>query len=258
MNIAQAIIIAIIEGITEFLPISSTGHMILTEALLRMGSSDFAKTYIVTIQFGAIVSVIVLYWRRFVQSFRFYSLLGIGFLPAALIGFLFGGIIDQLLDNVVVVAIMLIIGGIVLVVCDQWFTTPRNDHISWRTALYIGCFQCCAMIPGVSRSAATIIGGMVFGLSRKQAAEFSFLLAVPTMLAAAGYKILKTPGGFSHHEIIMLIIGNITACLVAGIAIKGFIAYLSNHGFRHFGYYRIALGGVILILMLCGYDLRIV
>lgn len=257
MTLLQAFIVAVVEGITEFLPISSTGHMILTEALLRFSSSEFTKTYIVTIQFGAILSVVVLYWRRFVQSYRLYGLLAIGFLPAGIVGFLFGNAINQLLENVVVVSIMLIAGGCVLIASDRFFTSPRHDCITWKIAFMIGIFQCCAMIPGVSRSAATIIGGMAMGLSRKQAAEFSFFLAVPTMLAAAGYKILKTSEGFSGNEIMMLVLGNGVAFIVAALAIKGFIAYLTNHGFRYFGYYRIFIGGTILALLACGIDLRI-
>jgi len=257
MTLFQALIVAIVEGITEFLPISSTGHMILTEAVLRFPSTDFTKTYIVTIQFGAILSVVVLYWRRFLQSVRFYALLAVAFLPAAVIGFLCSAAIDRLLDNVVVVAVMLVAGGVILIFCDRWFLSSRCEQVTWRTAFLIGLFQCCAMVPGVSRSAATIIGGMALGLSRKHAAEFSFFLAVPTMLAASGYKLLKSPGGLTGTEIMLLIVGNAVAFIVALLAIKGFIAYLTNHGFRNFGYYRIAVGGIILILLICGVDLRI-
>jgi len=144
-----------------------------------------------------------------------------------------------------------------LIFCDRWFLSSRCEQVTWRTAFLIGLFQCCAMVPGVSRSAATIIGGMALGLSRKHAAEFSFFLAVPTMLAASGYKLLKSPGGLTGTEIMLLIVGNAVAFIVALLAIKGFIAYLTNHGFRNFGYYRIAVGGIILILLICGVDLRI-
>lgn len=257
MTMLQALLVAVVEGITEFLPVSSTGHMILTEALLRLHSSAFIKTYIVTIQFGAILSVVALYWRRFVQSWRFYGLLGIAFLPAAAAGFLLDDVIDRMLESVTVVAAALIIGGIVLIRCDAWFTGPRDNRMTWRKALIIGLFQCFALIPGVSRSAATIIGGMTRGLDRKEAAEFSFFLAVPTMLAAAGYKMLTMPGVFSRSEVVMLIAGNVTAFLVAAAAIRGFVAYLTRKGLRIFGYYRIIVGGIIFLLMACGIELRI-
>jgi len=257
MTLLQAFLVAVVEGITEFLPVSSTGHMILTEALLRLHSSAFVKTYIVTIQFGAILSVVALYWRRFIQSLRFYALLAIAFLPAAAAGFLLGDVIDRLLESVTVVAAALIIGGIVLTRCDGWFTAREGQTVTWKTALVIGLFQCCALIPGVSRSAATIIGGMSQGLGRKEAAEFSFFLAVPTMLAAAGYKILTAPTSFSRGEMLLLIFGNVIAFIVAALAIRGFVAYLTRKGFRLFGWYRIVVGGIIFLLMACGVELRI-
>jgi undecaprenyl-diphosphatase len=258
MTWLEAIIISIVEGITEFLPVSSTGHMILTEGLLGMKTDDFVKAFIINIQFGAILSVIVLYWRHFLQSFSFYMKLLVAFLPAAIIGFSLDKYIDVLLENVYVVAIMLIAGGVILLFIDKWFNkTSENQNITYPTALKIGFFQCIAMIPGVSRSAATIIGGMAQKLTRKTAAEFSFFLAVPTMFAASGYKLLKNHESITSDNIGILVAGNIIAFIVALIAIKSFITYLTKHGFKIFGYYRIVVGIIILVLIALGIDLTI-
>ena len=266
MTVIESIIIAIVEGITEFLPISSTGHMIITEKLLGVESSEFTKAFIVNIQFGAILSVLVLYWKRFFQSLKFYYKLFVAFIPAALIGFIFGNFIDSLLDNVLVVAISLLVGGIIFLFVDNWFKKPKEDQeITYLSALKIGFFQCIAMIPGVSRSAATIIGGMSQKLTRKNAAEFSFFLAVPTMLAATGYKLLSNykvlffnaDQSLNKQNISLLLIGNIVAFLVAMVAIKFLITFLTKHGFRLFGYYRIAVGLVLIILLIAGVDLKI-
>ncbi len=258
MTWIQSIIIAIVEGITEFLPVSSTGHMILTEGILGMKSNDFIQAFIINIQFGAILSVVVLYWKRFFQSWNFYFKLFIAFLPAAVIGFFFIGFIDSLLENVYVVAVMLILGGVVMLFVDKWFNNPSKDQeISYLTALKIGFFQAIAMIPGVSRSASTIIGGMSQRLSRKTAAEFSFFLAVPTMFAASGYKLMTNYEAINRDNILMLIVGNIVAFIVALIAIKSFITYLTKHGFKIFGYYRIIVGVLILVFLALGYDLTI-
>jgi len=263
MDIFYAIIIAIVEGITEFLPISSTGHMIITQSLLHIESTEFVKAFIVNIQFGAILSVIVLYWKRFFQSYKFYYKLFIAFIPAAVIGFLLGDFIDSLLENVIVVAVSLLVGGVFLLFVDKWFNKPAEDQeISSKTALKIGLFQCIAMIPGVSRSAATIVGGMASKLSRKNAAEFSFFLAVPTMAAASGYKLLKLithPDGAAmlKENLNVLIIGNIVAFIVAILGIKFFIGFLTKYGFKAFGYYRIVVGIVIIGFILMGYDLKI-
>lgn len=258
MTWIEAIIIAIVEGITEFLPISSTGHMILTEGILGMKSDDFIKAFIINIQFGAILSVVVLYWKRFLQSMSFYYKLFVAFLPAAVIGLLLDDYIDSILDNVYLVAVMLILGGIVLLFVDKWFNKPSEDQeITYPTALKIGFFQCIAMIPGVSRSAATIIGGMSQKLDRKTAAEFSFFLAVPTMFAASGYKLIKNHEVITAVNLDMLIVGNIIAFIVALIAIKSFISFLTKHGFKMFGYYRIIVGLAILIFLALGYDLTI-
>ena len=263
MSWFEAVIIAIVEGLTEFLPVSSTGHMIITQSVLGTESTEFVKAFTVIIQFGAILSVIVLYWKRFFQTFDFYLKLLIGFIPAAILGFLFSDYIDRLLENVTVVAITLVLGGILMLFVDKWFNKPENNkEVTNRSALLIGFYQCIAMIPGVSRSMATIVGGMSCGLSRKTAAEFSFFLALPTMAAATGYKMLKlftSDEGFVmlKENIGVLIVGNIVAFIVALLAIKFFIEFVTKYGFKLFGWYRIVLGAVILIVMLMGYNLTI-
>lgn len=254
----QALVIAIVEGITEFLPISSTGHMIITEAVLGMTPDDFSKAFIINIQFGAILSVVVLYWKRFFQTLQFYYKLFVAFIPAAIIGFLAGDYIDMLLENVIVVAISLLLGGVVLLFVDKWFNKPAaNQEVTYPSAFKIGLFQCIAMIPGVSRSAATIIGGMTQKLDRKTAAEFSFFLAVPTMFAASAYKLLSNYKAITTDTLPILIFGNIVAFIVALFAIRTFITYLTKHGFRIFGWYRIVVGLIIIILTLLGIDLQI-
>ncbi|MEZ4921008.1 MAG: undecaprenyl-diphosphate phosphatase [Saprospiraceae bacterium] len=259
MSLIQAIILAIIEGITEFLPVSSTGHMIIGSALMGIASDPFVKAFTVAIQFGAILSVVVLYWRRFFQSIQFYIRLLVAFLPAVFFGLLFKNIIDQLLENILVVAIMLILGGIVFLLLDNYFVKKSSiqsstDDINNSKALKIGLFQVLAMVPGVSRSAATIIGGLTQGLSPTTAAEFSFFLAVPTMFAATCkslYDYLDAGAlSFTGSEITLLLVGNIVAFFVAMVAIRSFIQYLTKHGFKVFGYYRIAVG--ILIILFWG------
>jgi len=263
MTLFQTIVIAVVEGITEFLPISSTGHMIITEAMLGMNIDDFAKAFTVNIQFGAILSVVVLYWKRFLQSWTFYQKLFVAFLPAAVIGFLASDFIDSLLENVMVVALTMFFGGILLLFVDKWFNKVSPDQeVTYPKALKIGFWQCIAMIPGVSRSAASIIGGMQQKLSRTNAAEFSFFLAVPTMAAASGYKLLKLilhPNGVSmlKDNLTTLLIGNIVAFVVAMIAIKTFITFLQKHGFKVFGWYRIVVGLVLITLLLMGVDLKV-
>ena len=254
----EALILAIVEGITEFLPVSSTGHMILAEGLMGMKSNDFVQAFIINIQFGAILSVVVLYLKRFFQTMKFYYKLFVAFLPAAVFGLLLSDYIDMLLESIYVVAVMLILGGIVLLFIDKWFNNVSEDQeITYPKALKIGFFQVIAMIPGVSRSAATIIGGMTQKLGRKEAAEFSFFLAVPTMLAASGYKLLKNYNAITIENIDILIFGNVVAFIVALIAIKSFINFLTKHGFRIFGWYRILVGVVILLLYFLGVDLTI-
>lgn len=261
MTIWEVIIIAIVEGLTEFLPISSTGHMIITQALLGMESTDFLKVFTVQIQFGAILSVVVLYWKKFFKSFEFYKTLFIAFIPAAIIGLLLSDIIDQLLESVTTVAISLLVGGVILVFIDKWIKNPDvegEQPVSNKNALVIGFFQCLAMIPGTSRSAASIIGGMQQGLTRKNAAEFSFFLAVPTMFAASAYKLLKQYEMIKADDWNMLIVGNVVAFVVAMIAIKFFISFLTKYGFAIFGWYRIIVGGLILIFMAMGYNLEVI
>ena len=258
MHIFQAIIIAIVEGITEFLPVSSTGHMIITQKLLGIEPDAFVKLFTVNIQFGAILSVIILYWKRFFQSFDFYIKLFVAFLPAAFLGFLFSGYIDRMLESVLVVAISLVLGGVILLFVDSWFNEPSEDQkITFPKAFIIGLFQTIAMIPGVSRSAATIVGGLTQKLSRKNATEFSFFLAVPTMFAASAYEMIKSYKAIQPQHINVLIIGNVVAFLVAMLAIKGFVAFLTRHGFKIFGYYRIIVGAIILILLATGSDLNL-
>jgi len=255
MDYIQAAVLAIIEGITEFLPISSTGHMIIASSFFGIAHDDFTKLFTVVIQLGAILSVVVLYFKRFFQTLDFYFKLLVAFIPAVVFGLLFSKKIDALLENPVTVAVSLVLGGIILLKVDDWFTdkeeTQETEKISYATALKIGLFQCLAMIPGVSRSGASIIGGMAQKLSRKTAAEFSFFLAVPTMLGATVkkcYDYYKDGFVLSHDQINFLILGNVVAFIVAMLAIKSFIGYLSKHGFKMFGYYRIIAGLAILII----------
>jgi len=264
MNFWEAILLAIVEGLTEFLPISSTGHLIIVSTFLDIASNDFVKFFNVNIQFGAILSVVVLYYKRFFKSFDFYFKLVVGMLPAIVVGVLAGDYIDALLESVWVVSVALIVGGWVLVKIDEWLPASAanaNKEVGFRESFIIGCFQCIAMIPGVSRSAATIIGGLAQRLSRITAAEFSFFLAVPTMFAASAYKLFKDfykSGAIvlSAQEWQLLLIGNVVAFIVAMIAVKTFITYVGKHGFKVFGYYRIFLGSILLILLLLGIDLQ--
>ncbi len=264
MNYLQAIILAIIEGITEFLPVSSTGHMIIGSSIMGIAQDEFTKTFTVAIQFGAILSVIVLYWKRFFQSVDFYLKLFVAFIPGAVFGKLLDDYIDSMLGNVLVVGYSLFAGGIIIIVIDLYFFQVRKKEdaaISYSKAFKIGMFQVIAMIPGVSRSAATIIGGLSQGLDRKTAAEFSFFLAVPTMFAATVYKIYKlydAGGGFEVEQLGILAVGNIVAFIVAMIATKSFITYLTKHGFKMFGFYRIAVGLIIMVLHFMGKDLSMI
>jgi len=264
MTFIQAIILAIIEGITEFLPISSTGHMIIASSVMGIQQDDFVKLFTVAIQFGAILSVIVLYFKRFFKTIGFYLKLVTAFIPAAVFGVLFSDKIDELLESPLTVGITLLIGGILLLFIDRIFNKGKEDNadnIKYPTAFIIGLFQCMAMIPGVSRSAATIIGGMSQKLTRKAAAEFSFFLAVPTMFAATAKKMLdfyKAHGAsFTGEQVKLLAVGNIVAFIVAMIAIKSFISFLTKYGFKTFGVYRIIVGAVIIALIASGHNLSI-
>lgn len=251
MDLFEAIVLAIIEGLTEYLPVSSTGHMIIGSSLFGIADQDFTKLFTVAIQFGTILSVLVLYWRRFLQSVDFYKKLFVAFLPAVFLGLIFSDLIDQLLESPLVVAVSLMIGGVVLLKVDEWFKASEDEKITYLTALKIGFCQCIAMIPGVSRSGATIVGGMSQKLSRTTAAEFSFFLAVPTMAGAAlkkSWDFYQAGHVLSGEQINLLIIGNVVGFLVAILAIKSFIGYLSKHGFKLFGYYRIVIGAAILLI----------
>ena len=263
MTFIEAIIIAIIEGLTEFLPISSTGHMIVASSVMGIQSESFTKLFTVVIQLGAILSVVVLYWKRFFQSFDFYFKIGVAFIPVAIAGLLFKDDIDKLLERVDVVGYTLLIGGAFLLFVDKIFKEEEttDSTVTYSKAVKIGVFQIIAMIPGVSRSAATIIGGLSQKLNRKTAAEFSFFLAVPTMFAATVLSLwdfYKEGLTLTSTEINLLLVGNVVAFIVAMIAIKSFISFLTRHGFKIFGYYRIVLGTLILILYYLGTGLSIV
>ena len=281
MNILDTIIIAIVEGLTEFLPVSSTGHMIITQNILGVESTPYVKAFTFIIQFGAILSVVILYWKRFfklnqtpapegagafkrfLHKYDFYWKLFVAFIPAAVLGLLFNDAIDAMLESVVVVAVTLILGGIFMLFSDRIFNKGSEKTVlTEKRAFFIGLFQCISMIPGVSRSMATIVGGMAQKLTRKAAAEFSFFLAVPTMLAATLFKMLKIFTEENGAQILKenldtLIIGNVVAFIVAMLAIKFFINFVTKYGFKAFGWYRIIVGGVILAMLLTGHNLTI-
>lgn len=281
MSTLETIIIAIVEGLTEFLPVSSTGHMIITQNLLGVESTEFVKAFTFIIQFGAILSVVVLYWKRFFQlnhtpapegasslkrflhKYDFYWKLFVAFIPAAVLGLLFSDMIDAMLESVTVVAITLILGGIFMLFCDKIFNKgSEKTELTEKRAFWIGLFQCISMIPGVSRSMATIVGGMSQKLTRKAAAEFSFFLAVPTMFAATCFKMLKLflePDGIEiiKDNLGTLLIGNVVAFIVAMLAIKFFISFVTKYGFKAFGWYRIIVGGIILAMLATGHNLTI-
>lgn len=264
MTIFEVIVLAIVEGLTEFLPVSSTGHMIIASSLMGIQSDEFVKLFTVAIQLGTILSVVVLYFKRFFQRIDLYFKLFVAFLPAVVFGLLFAKKIDALLESPLAVAISLVAGGFILLYVDKWFNKPSietTDEISYSTAFKIGLMQCIAMIPGVSRSGATIVGGMAQKLNRKVAAEFSFFLALPTMLGATLkklYDFYKEGYTLNSTEISLLALGNLIGFIVAIIAIKYFIDYLAKHGFKMFGWYRIIVGGIILALLLTGHNLQIV
>ncbi len=264
MTYFEALIIAIIEGLTEFLPVSSTGHMMIGTALLGIKATPFVKLFTIAIQLGAILSVVVLYFKRFFKSVDFYVKLVVAFIPAAIFGVLLGDYIDAALENLMGVAVALFAGGIILVFVDKWFkNNSQGDEkdISYPKALKIGLFQCLAMWPGMSRSACTIIGGMTQGLTRQNAAEFSFFLAVPTMFAATAKKLLdfyKDGITLNGQEINILIFGNVVAFIVALLAIKSFIGFLTKYGFKGFGWYRIVIGGILIVLFLLKVPIEII
>jgi undecaprenyl-diphosphatase len=254
MDVVQAIILGIVEGITEFLPISSTGHLMVAGSLLGVESDAFTKAFTVAIQLGAILAVVVLYWKSFFKSFSFYYKLFVAFLPAGILGLIFIKKIDEMLGNVMVVVWTFFIGGVILLFIDRWFRNAEKEpdkEVKYTSAFMIGLFQAISMIPGVSRSAATIVGGLTQKLNRKSAVEFSFFLAVPTMFMATAFKLFqyyKEGDGFHGEEVGLLIIGNVVAFAVAMVAIKFFITYLQKHGFKLFGIYRILAAVAIYLL----------
>jgi undecaprenyl-diphosphatase len=254
MTIPQSIIIAIIEGLTEFLPVSSTGHMILASAAMNIHDDEFVKTFEIFIQLGAILAIALMYIKRFLQGINIYLKLLAAFIPTAIIGLLAYDYIKAYLFNPVIVSVSLIVGGVILILIDKRLVNSEAkveevEDMSYKNAFFIGLFQCVSMVPGTSRAAATIIGGVFNGLNKKQATEFSFLLAVPTMMAASGYDLLKTDLLFTNNQLLMLGLGTLVAFITAWFAVKLFLKFVSNHGFTAFGYYRIALGVLFLIFM---------
>jgi undecaprenyl-diphosphatase len=257
MSLIQLIILSVIEGLTEFLPVSSTGHMVITSSLMGISTDPFVKLFEIVIQLGAILAVVVLYFKRFFRSWDFYLKLVIGVIPAVILGLLLKKYIEKLLESPLVVAIAFVVGGVILLFVDDWFNKSKVDDekdISHLTAFKIGVFQCLAMIPGVSRSAASIVGGMSQKLSRKAAAEFSFFLAVPTMFGATVKDLMDfhkentLTADQLHSDIVQLIVGSVIAFIVALLAIKSFITFLEKKGFKVFGWYRIIAGIAIIIL----------
>ena len=284
MDWIETLIVAIVEGLTEFLPVSSTGHMIIAQNLLGVPQGDpFVHAFTFIIQFGAILSVVCLYWKRFFKidhtpdpttftwwqklkhKYHFYWLLLVGVLPAVVIGLIAkkSGLLDWLLDSVEVVAIMLVVGGVFMLYCDKLFNKGSDKNkVNEHRAFMIGLFQCISVIPGVSRSMATIVGGMAQGLTRKNAAEFSFFLAVPTMAGATLLDLLdllkEDTSWATAHNITMLIFGSVVAFIVALLAMKWFVGFLAKYGFKAFGYYRIVVGIIIIVLLLTGHSLVMV
>lgn len=254
MTLFQSIIIAIVEGLTEFLPVSSTGHMILASAAMGIHDDEFVKTFEVFIQLGAILAIALMYIKRFFRGLQIYYKLFAAFLPTAVIGLLAYDFIKGYLFNPVVVSVSLIIGGVILILIDKKVVNSETnlaevEDISYKNAFFIGLFQCLSMVPGTSRAAATIIGGVFNGLDKKQATEFSFLLAVPTMMAAGGYDLIKSDLAFSQAQILMLAVGSLVAFISAWIAVKLFLKFVSTNGFTAFGWYRIVVGILFLIFM---------
>ena len=285
MTLIQTIIISIVEGLTEFLPVSSTGHMIITQHLLGISQgSPFVHAFTFIIQFGAILSVVCLYWKRFfhidrtpvpadvenpflrfIHPLRFYWLLFVGVLPAVVIGLAAkkSGLLDWLLDSIWAVAIMLVVGGIFMLFCDKIFNKGREENkVNEKRAFNIGLWQCLSVIPGTSRSMATIVGGMANGLTRKRAAEYSFFLAVPTMAGATLLDLLdilkEDATWVNTHDLLMLAVGCVVSFVVALLAMKWFVSFLTKYGFKVFGWYRIIIGIIIIVMLLSGMSLNMV
>ena len=254
MTIPQSIILAIVEGLTEFLPVSSTGHMILTSSLMGIHEDEFVKTFEIGIQLGAILAIVIMYLKRFLKGLTIYFKLAAAFIPTAIIGLLAYDFIKSILFNPLVVSISLIIGGIILILIDKKVVEKKEQvedviDLPYKNAIFIGLIQCLSMIPGTSRAAATIIGGVFNKLNKTQATEFSFLLAVPTMIAATGYDLLQSPIEFNQEQITLMAIGLVIAFITAWFAVKVFLKIVMNYGFKHFGYYRIVIGLVFLVYM---------
>lgn len=264
MDLIKAIVIAIIEGLTEYLPVSSTAHMIFTSSIYGIQEDEFVKMFQVSIQFGAILAVVFLYWKKFFDfsNLKFYFKLAVAVVPALVLGWIFDDKIEAVLGDPVPIAIVLILGGIVLLFIDKLFKNPVVDDerdVTYKSALLIGFWQCLAMMPGTSRSAASIIGGMQQNLTRKAAAEFSFFLAVPTMLAVAVYSVFVKDWNYQGVEqkgyemlltgnnLMLFLVGNVVAFVVAVVAIKFFIGVLTKYGFKPWGWYRIIVGIVLLV-----------
>ena len=285
MTLIQTIIISIVEGLTEFLPISSTGHMIITQHLLGVSQGNpFVHAFTFIIQFGAILSVVCLYWKRFfhidrtpvpadvenpflrfIHPLRFYWLLFVGVLPAVVIGLAAkkSGLLDWLLDSIWAVAIMLVVGGIFMLFCDKIFNKGREENkVNEKRAFNIGLWQCLSVIPGTSRSMATIVGGMANGLTRKRAAEYSFFLAVPTMAGATLLDLLdilkEDATWVNTHDLLMLAVGCVVSFVVALLAMRWFVSFLTKYGFKVFGWYRIIIGIIIIVMLLSGISLNMV
>lgn len=265
MSFIQSLILALIEGLTEFLPVSSTGHLIIATSLMGIEPDSFVKLYLIAVQPGAILAVLFLYQKRFFKSTGFYLKLLAGFIPAAIIGLAFNDTIDLLLESPLTVAVSLFVGGVIFLFLDSWFSQNEkesNQDITYKRAWYVGFFQILAMIPGTSRSGATIAGGLVAGFNKKNAAEFSFFLGVPTLFAATAYKIYKFYGEEGGEVLLshfgFLFWGNVVAFIVGMLSIKFFIGFLTKHGFKWFGWYRIIVGALIMILILSGVSLELV
>jgi len=261
MNFAQAMLLAVVEGITEYLPVSSTGHMILTSWIMGINHDEFVKDYTVMVQFGAILAVVVLFWRRFLLNFRVYPMVFLAFLPAAVIGLAVNKYIDILLGSAWVVAITLFAGGVVLALTDKWLRNHKVrvsqiESIPLVSAVKIGFFQCLAFIPGMSRSAATIWGGLFEGLSLAHATEFSFFLAVPTLSAATLWKARKIYPHITHEQWSILLWGNIVSFIIGGLAIRSFVQFITRYGLKYFGYYRIVVGLLVIIALSMGHEIE--
>lgn len=262
MTFIQSLLLAFVEGVTEYLPVSSTGHLILASWTMGIHQMEFVKDYTVMVQFGAILAVVALYWRRFLLNVRIYPQVFIAFLPAAVLGLAVKKRIDIVLGNVWIVGVALLVGGVLLVMTDHWVRhvkvrVRKTEDLPLSSAVKIGLFQTLAFIPGVSRAAASIWGGLFQGMDLKTATEFSFFLAVPTLTGASTLKLMKAWSALNADQIEMILWGNVVSFAVGALAIKYFVALIGRYGMRFFGYYRIGLGIVVLVLLSLGVDIRV-